>query len=313
MKNTETPSSPQGLFTSCPNCMQQFHIQAAKLSMAYGRVECGACGHQFSVLSRLSDIPLVLDELNYEFNYEPANESGPIRESDQEPEFEIPTSSNDEESGPEAEQQEIEATPSVKEAEADEEALLSELPEHFPGSLSEDLLDDLPDELRETPPAERSLFATISWGLGTFLLLIIIVAQLAWFNRDQLLMHYPQLDPVAREICERLHCEILRHKDISSIRMLNRDVRNHPLYEGSSLVNATMANQSETIQPFPLIQLALFNPAGVVIGFREFKPEQYLDDSINIQAGMMPQSPIHFVLEVNGPTEDAVSFEFHFL
>ena len=62
MKNTEIPFLPQGLFTSCPNCMKQFHIQAAQLSMASGRVECGSCGHRFSALSRLSDIPLVLDE-----------------------------------------------------------------------------------------------------------------------------------------------------------------------------------------------------------------------------------------------------------
>ncbi|MFB3116241.1 MAG: DUF3426 domain-containing protein, partial [Gammaproteobacteria bacterium] len=203
MKNTETPFLPQGLFTSCPNCMQQFHIQAAQLSMAYGRVECGTCGHQFSVLSRLSDIPLVLDESNYEFNYEPAHGSDPIREPDQEPEFEIPISSNVEEFNPEVDQQEIDATPSVKEVEADEEGLPSKFPEHFPKSFP----DDFPDELRETLPAKRSLFATICWGFGAFLLLLIIVAQLAWFNRDQLLMHYPQLDPIAREICERLHCE----------------------------------------------------------------------------------------------------------
>jgi hypothetical protein len=95
--------------------------------------------------------------------------------------------------------------------------------------------------------------------------------------------------------------------------LLNRDVRNHPLYEGSLLVNATMANKSETIQPFPRIQLALFNPGGEVIAYREFKPEEYLDDSIDIAAGMVPESPIHFVLEVGGPTEGAVSFEFHFL
>ena len=126
-------------------------------------------------------------------------------------------------------------------------------------------------------------------------------------------MRYPQLDPVAKEICGRLHCEILRYKDISSIKLIHRDVRSHPSFEGSLLVNATMANQSETIQPFPLIQLALFNTDGKVIGFREFKPDHYLDNSINIQAGMIPQSPIHFVLEVIGPTKDAVSFEFHFL
>ena len=190
---------------------------------------------------------------------------------------------------------------------------MSEFIEKIEAKFPDEILGEIPDELRENPLAKRSLLATMCWGLGALLLIITIIAQLAWFNRDELLLRYPQLDPVARKICDRLQCEILRHKDISSIKLLNRDVRNHPLYEGSLLVNATMANKSETIQPFPLIQLALFNPDGEVIAYREFRPDEYLDDSINISAGMMPESPIHFVLEVAGPTEGAVSFEFHFL
>lgn len=272
---------PGGLFTSCPSCLKQFRIQASQLSTAAGQVECGVCGHQFSALSRLSDVPLTIDQINYEYDYESVQKPEP--EQGQEPEFDIPDSRNEKEA----------YSKDVRHKEV--------------------LLSDLPDELREELPAKRSLFATISWGLGTVLLLIIIIAQLFWFNRDELLLRFPQLEPVAREVCDRLQCETLRYKDISSIELLNRDVRNHPLYEGSLLVNATMANKSETIQPFPLIQLALFNTGGAVIGYREFKPEEYLDDSISIQAGMQPESPIHFVLEVSGPTKDAVSFEFHFL
>ena len=272
---------PGGLFTSCPSCLKQFRIKASQLSTAAGQVECGVCGHQFSALSRLSDIPLTIDQINYEYDYESVQK--PVPEQGQEPEFDIPDSRN-----------EIEAySKEVKHKEV--------------------LLSDLPDELREELPAKRSLFATISWGLGAVLLLIIIIAQLFWFNRDELLLRFPQLEPVVREVCDRLQCETIRYKDISLIKLINRDVRNHPLYEGSLLVNATMANKSETIQPFPLIQLALFNTGGQVIGYREFKPEEYLDDSISIQAGMLPESPIHFVLEVSGQTKDAVSFEFHFL
>jgi predicted Zn finger-like uncharacterized protein len=266
MQNSESPSSAGGMFTSCPNCQKQFRIQASQLSIADGQVKCGVCDHEFSALSRLSDVPLTLEQMNFEYDYE--SDINPVIEA----------------ASPEE----------VKPDEADP-------------------LSEFPDELRETLPVKRSLLATISWAFGALLLLIIIIAQLAWFNRDELLLRYPQLDPVAREICDRLQCEILRYKDISSIKLLNRDVRNHPLYEGSLLVNATMANKSETIQPFPRIQLALFNPGGEVIAYREFKPEEYLDDSIDIAAGMMPESPIHFVLEVGGPTEGAVSFEFHFL
>jgi len=292
MQNSESPSLAGGLFTSCPNCQKQFHVQASQLSIADGQVKCGVCDHEFSALSRLSDVPLTLEQMNYEFDYEPEENPEAEAEPGEEPEFVIPEKNKPEQARPE-------------EANSDEIDTLSEFPD--------EILGDIPDELRETLPVRRSLLATISWALGALLLLIIIVAQLAWFNRDELLLRYPQLDPIAKEICDRLQCEILRYKDISAIKLLNRDVRNHPLYEGSLLVNATMANKSETIQPFPLIQLALFNPGGEVIGYREFKPDEYLDDSINIPAGMMPESPIHFVLEVSGPTEGAVSFEFHFL
>ncbi len=292
MQNSKSPSLARGMFTSCPNCQKQFRIQASQLSIADGQVKCGVCDHEFSALSRLSDVPLTLEQMNYEFDYEP--EENPVAEEElgEEPEFEIFEQARTDEASPE-------------EIKPDETDTLSEFPD--------EILGDIPDELRETLPVKRSLLATLSWAFGALLLLIIIVAQLAWFNRDELLLRYPQLDPIAREICDRLQCEILRYKDISSIKLLNRDVRSHPLYEGSLLVNATMANKSETIQPFPRIQLALFNPGGEVIGYREFKPEEYLDDSIDIPAGMMPELPIHFVLEVGGPTEGAVSFEFHFL
>jgi len=294
MQNSESSSSAGGMFTSCPNCQKQFRIQASQLSIADGQVKCGVCDHKFSALSRLSDVPLTHEQMNYEFDYEPEEHTATETDSGEEPEFEIFDQARPEE----AKLEEINS----EEARAEK-----------PGSDEADLLSEFPDELREKPPAKRSLLATMCWGFGALLLLIIITTQLAWFNRDELLLRYPQLDPVARKICDRLQCEILRYKDISSIKLLNRDVRNHPLYEGSLLVNATMANKSETIQPFPLIQLALFNPGGEVIGYREFKPDEYLDDSINIPAGMMPESPIHFVLEVGGPTEGAVSFEFHFL
>jgi predicted Zn finger-like uncharacterized protein len=304
MENSESPSLPRGLFTSCPSCLKQFRIQASQLSAAAGQVECGVCSHQFSALARLSDVPLILDEFSYEFDYESAQKplAVSLPEAEAEPEFDIPAFLSEKEGiANEVQYEAAESDNSV----ADEEALLNEFPK--------DILGDLPDELREESPAKRSLLATISWGLGAALLLIIIIAQLAWFNRDELLLRYPQLELVARKVCERLQCETLRHKDISLIKLLNRDVRNHPLYEGNLLVNATMANKSETIQQFPVIQLALFNTGGEVIGYREFKPQEYLDDSINIQAGMLPESPIHFVLEVSGPTKDAVSFEFHFL
>jgi len=244
MQNSESPSLAGGMFTSCPNCQKQFRVQASQLSIADGQVKCGVCDHEFSALSRLSDVPLTLEQMNYEFDYD--SEENPAAETalGDEPEFELFEQARPEQDVPEEappEEANLEEV-SSEEAGSGEAGLLSEFPDK--------ILVDIPDELREKPPAKRSLLATMCWGFGALLLLIIITAQLAWFNRDELLLRYPQLDPVARKICDRLQCELLRYKDISSIKLLNRDVRNHPLYEGSLLVNATMANKSETIQPF---------------------------------------------------------------
>ena len=70
------------MFTSCPNCQKQFRIQASQLTIADGQVKCGVCDHEFSALSRLSDVPLTLEQMNYEFDYEP--EENPVAEAEAE-------------------------------------------------------------------------------------------------------------------------------------------------------------------------------------------------------------------------------------
>jgi len=172
---------------------------------------------------------------------------------------------------------------------------------------------ELPPELEPEATPQRSRLSRVLWGLAVFLLLAVTAAQVAWFNRDDLLTRYPQWMPLARQVCKYFQCSVIRHRDVSAIKLLNRDVRDHPRYQGALLVNATIANESDVIQPFPVVQLALFDTGGKLIGERKFRPDEYLDQSIDSDGGMPPGKPFHIVLEVTGPTQGAVSFEFHFL
>ena len=260
------------MFVSCPKCLQQFRIQAEQLAFAAGRVRCGACGHEFDALCRLSDLPLTLDKIKRE----PPPEA--------EAEFDVALSAD-------------QAAKPKEERELDVNAMVSVLSEEF----------------RADPVPSDNILGIAVWGVGTCLLALAFVVQLAWFHRDQLLSRYPQLSPLVQLICHELRCEVIRHKDLSRIKLLNRDVRSHPLYAESLLINATIVNRSKAVQPFPKIQLALFDTTGEIIGFREFDRDDYLDNSIDIQAGMVPDSPVHFVLEAAGATGDVVGFEFHFL
>lgn len=172
---------------------------------------------------------------------------------------------------------------------------------------------DIPEILREEDRTVKSRAGRIFWLSGILLMVLAIVLQAAWFNRDLLLEKYPEIKPWAQQICDRLQCELIRHHSTASIKLLNRDVRLHPHYSDTLLVNASMANRATKVQPYPKIQFSLFNTDGKMIASRIFKPGEYLDNSIDIKKGMPSNQPVHFVLELTGPMDNAVSFEFAFL
>jgi len=168
--------------------------------------------------------------------------------------------------------------------------------------------EDVPEK-----PLNRRWIATFFWASACSIGLIVIVLQLLWFNRDMALIKYPHLTPYVKQVCNEPDCRIIRQRNTQAIKLVNRDVRLHPNYQDTLLVNATMNNELLVRQPYPRVQLTLFDTSGSLLGHRQFSPGDYLDDSINLDEGMPVNIPVHFVLEVSGPTAGAVSFEFRFL
>lgn len=169
------------------------------------------------------------------------------------------------------------------------------------------------DEILSEEPTKRGWIPTLFWTSACFVGLIAITLQLAWFNRDLVSMKYPQVTAYIKQVCNELDCRILRYRDTQAIKLVNRDVRLHPNYQDTLLVNATMNNELSVHQPYPRVQLTLFDTSGALLGHRKFIPSDYLDESIDLDKGMPINIPVHFVLEVSGPTAGAVSFEFRFL
>ena len=288
------------MFTDCPACGRLFRINAAQLTAAQGQVKCGYCGQQFNALERLHDTPAP-DEAD-------VKPHGDERITEQpEPQFDIPEDPagrmTEEPSGSEG--GDISASGTEKKA-----------PEiHVPAPLNTGISEaDLVEELlMDDPVSPQRSGQRLFWSLGTVVLILLGTIMILWFQRDFVLSRYPLLMPWAERLCEKLDCNLIRFRDVGKIVLINRDVRDHPRYENALLVNATMSNRSQIRQPFPNIQLSLYDTNGVLIAHRIFVPGDYLDDSIDISQGMMPEIPVHFVLEVTGPTEGAVSFEFKFL
>lgn len=266
------------MYTTCPHCRIEFHISAAQLQIAAGKVRCGNCAKLFSAIRRLHDAPRFLSE---------GSKAGePVKKI-------------------KSKQSKVEASKASNLA-----------PEERTESTRSEVFDEQYgdwDPFDEPLETSVNRGAKIFWTIGVVSMVLLGVLQLFWFNRDLVHQRYPELIPYTRIFCEFIECHFIRHQDPAAIQLVSRDVRAHPKLPNVLLVNVTLVNSLATIQTYPIIQIALFDVGGKIVGERKFKPKQYLDQSIPIYLGMQPNSPVHIVLEIAGQIDNAESFEFRFL
>jgi len=293
------------MFTNCPACARQFRVRATQLAQAEGLVQCGFCGKQFNALERLYDKPLIIDSESIS--------TPTVEPNDDEPEFYIPQPESETLSEPAASTSAVE--PHMDMTVDLPETGTDAIPESESPTVKHDAVADypFPNELAEAEAPKAGLASRLFWSTGVLLLIMAGTVQAAWFNRDFLFSQYPQFLPQGKQICQYFNCTLIRYRNISAIKLLNRDVRIHPRYDDALLVNATMTNLSRYAQRFPQVLFSLYDTSGKVIAYRQVAPEDYLDDSIDIDQGMAPDAPVHFVLEIADTNIDAVSFEFDFL
>ena len=318
------------MYTDCPGCQRQFHIYATQISAAGGLVKCGFCGLQFNALERLRDKPLSRPK--------PVAPTAPSRQTLPEPEFVIPEAGLEQvgENQPAPSARAVTATASevttaplkagdyanqseaVTHAGPAEDGIDETAPPKMTGKeavvtgLPQPVSFEFNETLSEQPIPRSGRFSRLLWAVGVLVLTLFAATQVIWFNRDAIMIRYPQTVSWYNRLCATVDCTSIRHRDLAAIKLLNRDVREHPRYENALLVNATMSNQSQSLQPYPIVQLNLYDTSGNLLAYRQFQPQDYLGDTINIAEGMEPDVPVHFVLEILDAAAGAVSFEFEF-
>jgi hypothetical protein len=144
-------------------------------------------------------------------------------------------------------------------------------------------------------------------------LLLGLPLQYAWFKPDDLKRRYPLLAPTVERFCAAAGCERLPRDERAAIRLVGRDVRVHPRYEGALEVRAVVVNDASRAQSFPGIRFTLFNVNGNVIASRVFSPAEYLEEASQHGVQMPRGEAIRVRLQLIAPEDTAVSFEFEFI
>ena len=149
------------------------------------------------------------------------------------------------------------------------------------------------------------------WWVLLLLLSISGLLQLAWLERHTL-VNDPQGKQLISMLCNIAGCTPPQQRAPKQFRVLSRDMTSHPTHENALLFLLVMANHAEFEQPYPYLQLNLFDDKRRPAGQRVFSPEEYLGEQPSPDL-LKPDHAVYIRLQLFDPGPGISGFEIKFL
>ncbi|MEW8505594.1 MAG: DUF3426 domain-containing protein [Candidatus Thiodiazotropha sp.] len=150
------------------------------------------------------------------------------------------------------------------------------------------------------------------WMLGSLLLLLPLSAQITWYSRDSLVNHEVGRD-ILQGLCAIAGCEVPIRRDTEQIIISGRALTTHPEKQDVLSLKLEMVNAAAFQQPFPKLQLSLYNDIGQLIARRTFLPDEYIPAPDREHRLMPKLKAVQVELELLDPGDEVTGFKFDFL
>lgn len=139
------------------------------------------------------------------------------------------------------------------------------------------------------------------YGVGSFLLVLALAAQLAYAFRDQLAQRVPQSAPWLEQACLYLNCTVSYPTPIDSLAIESSELQALPGQAGSFQLRVLLRNRYDTTVAWPHLELSLLDAQENAVARRSFAPADYLGSATQLDAGFAAQSEqavrLQFVLQ----------------
>ena len=145
----------------------------------------------------------------------------------------------------------------------------------------------------------RARRRTWLWGLGVILAALVLAWQLAVALRAEILMRWPQAQPLLAHLCQPLGCQVEWPMQPALLAVLASDLQAVPGTAALEL-DVTLRNRAPYPQALPAIELTLMDTRGQAIVRRVFSPAEY---GAPAQGSLAPGADLaaRVLFEVKGP------------
>jgi predicted Zn finger-like uncharacterized protein len=162
--------------------------------------------------------------------------------------------------------------------------------------------------IRETrAPARSGIVWKIIGSLIALVLLVTLIAQVAWWQRETVMVHWPASQPLFAQACEKIGCAVAPPRDIDGLQIENSGLRQ---VDGSHKLELKLSlrNRFDVAIAYPALELTLLDDKNNVAIRRVLWPQDYARPGTVIGAGLAARSTQPVIVRLD--TGDAVAANY---
>jgi predicted Zn finger-like uncharacterized protein len=298
--------------TQCPHCKAKFRVRYEHVSAHGGLVRCGACRGVFDARQNLIEGRLADPEDDTDTFGGPRTIVGGMPSVAQTPTEEEFKSAAQAAIAPKREP----ATTGLSQAHR-QRAIGIDTRTTSEGSVAsnptattndaDDTRDADYDWRKPSKPMSRG--TRLMYALLSLFTLIALLAQSAYWFRDEIANRMPSTAPYLAQGCAALGCRVSPPRQPDALGFVGAELAADPAHKGLLVFTATLRNASPRSVAFPSLVLTLDGVGNEPIARRIFSPEQYAPASASLARGLDGGAEMEIKLYLDASPATPVGFK----
>lgn len=147
------------------------------------------------------------------------------------------------------------------------------------------------------------------WAVASIVLILLLAAQALHHYRQSLVRH-PTFGPQLARIYALFGQTLEPRWELGAYGIKQWGIVSDPQAPGTLRVRASITNNADFAQPYPLLKLTLEDRFGANLGTREFQPDEYSPSAATATRRLTAGAAANVDLAIVDPGEEAVGFQF---